>query len=141
MPQFVHVHSSLTRWPRQSVADSLSLLVFGIQSRRGEPHNRCEHGHQLVNNACKSGIEHVANRYGLLQAQVRVNDLVNAFVFLEASPDAGVIDAIFPDLGITSGTSPVLLVGEAYYAAKDQLIQQEQVTSAQWRTCLSLVQS
>lgn len=56
-----------------------------------------------------------------------MNDLVNAFVFLEASADAGVINAIFPDLGIMSGSSPVLLVGEAYYAAKDRLIQQEQV--------------
>lgn len=52
---------------------------------------------------------------------------MNAFIFLEASPDGGVIDAIFPSLGITSGTPPKLLVGEAYYAAKDQLIQQEQV--------------
>ena len=108
------------------------------------------------------------------QASVRINDLVNAFLYLENPVDTATVQSSFPGLGSSAaagaaagaaeahagdqgaadrltaapegeavaaaasraavtaagGQQPAkLLVGDAYYTAKDQLIHREQVST------------
>lgn len=113
--QLLRAASQLLRLPQAVIATALTFLH--------RFHKACPSGadeHEIAPAclflACK-----------VEEAQVRVNDLANAFIFLEDSQNAVTIKTIFPGLVPKSKAAQTLLVGDAYYAAKDQLIQQEQV--------------
>lgn len=113
--QLLRAASELLRLPQAVIATALTFLhrfYKACPTAANEP---------KIASAClflASKVEEV---------QVRVNDLVNAFIFLEAPQDVEAISAIFPQLAFDSAAPSKVVVGDAYYAAKDQLIQQEQV--------------